>query len=890
MILPINSPYATLENAGGKGTNLSKLSRAGLPIPDGFIITTDAYHNFIAENDLMGKILDRVSTIPSRNPSALEDAAREIRSWFTNATIPLYLTSQVLDAYKMLGGTPVAVRSSATAEDLSDLSFAGQQDTFLNVIGQESLLTAVVDCWSSLWTARAIGYRARNGISHDEVSIAVLIQKMVPAEVSGIMFNANPLTGLRSETVIDAAFGLGEALVGGHVEPDHYVVDIVKQEILTKKIGTKEITILGKPGGGVQRTKSASAQVQALSDEHILKLARLGDRIEAIYGFPQDIEWAWADGEFQLLQARPITSLYPVPESMGSDPLRVMLSFATIQGILEPITPLGQDAIRLIFAGGASLFDVQVTHETLGLIKISGQRLWVDITAGLHHPLGARAIPRFFSVVDPTTVPVFVKLKDEPNLGMGKGRIHLSTIRKLAFFALPMIRNILRITRSPEGKAEQIQQNSQEKIAELRVKSELSQGDRSTLTHWVRVFRELYDAFPYAVPNIFSGAGAGLIPFFLLNRLANHLTGSTDLALTITRSLPHNVTLEMDLLLWETACAIRSDVEAYQHFQSSSAEQLSAEYLEGKLPESAQKVIARFLGKYGMRGIGEIDIGRPRWREDPQEIMQTIQSYLQIKDCSQTPDAIFKRGEKAAEAAILELEAAAQKTFAGKLKSRIIRGTARLVRNLAGLRESPKFHIIQMMGIIRQGFLECGKDLVSKEIFAQVDDLFFLYLTELDALARGEQRNWKAIIADRREIYAREMFRARIPHLLLSDGRVFYAGITSTDGVKSDLQGHPVSPGAVEGVVRVVLDPHDAQLTPGEILVCPATDPAWTPLFLAASGLIMETGGMMTHGAIVAREYGIPAVVGVDRATTLLCTGQRIRLDGSTGEIFFGNN
>jgi pyruvate,water dikinase len=526
---------------------------------------------------------------------------------------------------------------------------------------------------------------------------------MVPAEVSGVVFTANPLSGLRSEFVIDAIFGLGEALVGGHVEPDHYIVDIVKQEILTKKIGAKEITLLGKPGGGVQHTRSASAQVQALSDEHILKLARLGDRIEAIYGFPQDIEWAWADGEFQLLQARPITSLYPLPVSMGSDPLRVMLSFATIQGILEPITPLGQDAIRLIFAGGASLFDVQVTHETLGLIKISGERLWVDITAGLHHPLGARAIPRFFSVVDPTTVPVFVKLKYEPNLGMGKGRIRLKTLRKLASFALPMIMRMLRILRSPEGKAEQIQQNSQEKIAELRVKSEPPQGERSTLTHWIRVFHELYDAFPYAVPNIFSGAGAGLIPFFLLNRLANHLTGSTDLALTITRSLPYNVTLEMDLLLWETARAIRSDVKAFQHFQSSSAEQLSAEYLESKLPGSGQEVIARFLEKYGMRGLGEIDIGRPRWSEDPQEIMQTILSYLQIKDGSQAPDAIFKRGEEAAEAAIIEMESATRKTFAGKLKARIIRSAARRVRNLAGLRESPKFHIIQMMGIIRQG-------------------------------------------------------------------------------------------------------------------------------------------------------------------------------------------
>ena len=291
-----------------------------------------------------------------------------------------------------------------------------------------------------------------------------------------------------------------------------------------------------------------------------------------------------------------------------------------------------------------------------------------------------------------------------------------------------------------------------------------------------------------------------------------------------------------------------------------------------------------------MRGLGEIDIGRPRWREDPTDVMQTIQSFLQIKDESQAPDAIFHRGEQAAEAAIYELESTARKTFAGRLKARIIRAAARRVRALAGLRESPKLYIIQMMGIIRQGLLESGEDLVSAGTLDRADDLFYLYLSELDTLAQGEAQDWKSLVAVRRSNYARELSRGLIPHLLLSDGRAFYEGSTPTEGEGSHLRGSPVSPGAVEGVVRVVLDPHSAQLTPGEILVCPATDPAWTPLFLAANGLIMETGGMMTHGAIVAREYGIPAVVGVHQATTLLQTGQRIQLNGSSGEIFLVND
>jgi len=890
MILPLNSPDAQLENAGGKGANISKLIRSGLPIPDGFIITTEAYCKFIEANNLGDRILQRVTKIQSQDSAALVDASEDIHSWFSNSITPSQIITQVVDAYSMLGSSPVAVRSSATAEDLPDVSFAGQQDTFLNIIGEKALLTAVVDCWSSLWTARAIGYRARNLISHDEITLAVIVQEMVPAEVSGVMFTANPLTGLRSEFVIDAILGLGEALVGGHVEPDNYVLDIAKQEIFSKKIGAKEIAILGKPGGGVRKTTSDASQFQALPDEQMLKLARLGDQIEAIYEFPQDVEWAWADGELFVLQSRPITSLFPLPDGMGAHPLRVMGSFAAIQGILEPITPLGQDAIRLIFAGGASLFDIRVTHETQGIIKLTGERLWVDLTAGLHHPLGARVIPKFFSAVDPTIIPALSKLYAEPKVRAGKGHLRLSTLRKLAFFALPMIMRIVGYMLAPEGKVEQIQQNSQKEIADIKAKSESSPGESSTLSKRVEIFRELYNAFPYAVPKMASGAGAGLIPFYLLNRLSSHLTGSTDLALTITRGLPHNVTTEMDLILWETAHAIRSDSDAFQYFKNTSAEMLSNEYMQGKLPGSAQEAISSFLERYGMRGLGEIDIGRARWREDPTDVMHTIQSYLQIKDESHAPDAIFRHGEQAAEAAINELESAARKTFAGRLKARIIRVGAGRVRALAGLRESPKLHIIQMMGIIRQGLLDSGEDLVSAGTLDRADDLFYLYLSELDTLAQGEAQDWKSLVAVRRSNYARELSRGLIPHLLLSDGRAFYEGITPTEGEGSHLRGSPVSPGAVEGVVRVVLDPHSAQLTPGEILVCPATDPAWTPLFLAASGLITETGGMMTHGAIVAREFGIPAVVGVHQATTLLQTGQRIQLNGSSGEIFLVND
>jgi len=823
IILPLHTNNATLALVGGKGANLAKLAQAGFPVPGGFLVTTEAYRNYVQANHLESLIQNRLTNLQPEDPTSLRSTSNQIRVWFSQGTIPPELTVIFKDAYASLKERPVAVRSSATAEDLPELSFAGQQDTFLNVVGEEALLRAVVDCWSSLWTARAIGYRSRNEIPHQEVALCVAVQEMVPAETSGVLFTANPLSGLRTETVIDATLGLGEALVSGQVEPDHYVVDTAEGLITSKTLGTKAIAIRGLAGGGVITEKTGAPGRQALPDEQIMALTELGAQVAAIYQFPH-------------------------------------------------------------------LFGFDVTHKTQGVIKIAGERLWGDFTAVLRHPLGQRVAPNVFSEIDPCVLPALDMLSDDVRLGAGTGRLRPSTLVRLARFAIPMFVRVLRSWRSPERRAEHIQRESDREIAKLQAQSEVPNEKRPSLDPSIALYRQIYAAFPYAVPQIVSGLVAGLVPFFILRKIANQLTGSGDLALELTRGLPNNVTTEMDLTLWETAQTIRADTSARQHMQSATPEELADEYLSDQLPPSAQQVIAGFMKRYGMRGLGEIDIGRARWREDPTHIMGVLRSYLQIEEQSLAPDAIFERAENEAEAAITELEAAARGTFAGALKARIIRAAARRVRALAGLRESPKFHIVQMMGIVRQSLLHSGQSLVQAGVIKNPDDLFYLYLDELEALASAEKRDWKALVAGRRANYQLEMLRVQLPRLLLSDGRVFFEGVTSPVEEDDILRGSPVSPGVVEGVVRVVLDPRHADLTPGEILVCPATDPAWTPLFLAASGLVMEVGGMMTHGAIVAREYGIPAVVGVHQATTRLETGQRIQVNGSTGEIVLKNS
>ena len=300
----------------------------------------------------------------------------------------------------------------------------------------------------------------------------------------------------------------------------------------------------------------------------------------------------------------------------------------------------------------------------------------------------------------------------------------------------------------------------------------------------------------------------------------------------------------------------------------------------------AQTAVSQFLDDYGMRGVGEIDLGRPRWRETPQPVMETLRSYLHIP-AAQAPDMMFAEGAKGAETAVAELVKALRHTRRGWLKARLARFAASRMRALAGMRETPKFVVIRLFGFIRAALLEQGAQLAAQGVLSRADDVNFLTPAELRRIAEGEVAGWTAVVQERRAANARELKRRQIPRLMLSDGHAFYDGMGA--GAEGDLVGSPVSPGVVEGRVRVVLSPNGAQLAPGEILVCPATDPAWTPLFLAAGGLVMEVGGMMTHGSVVAREYGIPAVVSVHEATTRLQTGQLIRVDGSAGTIVILN-
>lgn len=895
-VLPLHSKEATLETVGGKGASLARLVRAGFPVPDGFMIPTTAYIYYVASNDLKKRILSTLADLSFDEPATSQEASAKIRAWFLVENTDDGWTARIRRAYADLGGGPVAVRSSATAEDLPEMSFAGQQETFLNIVGEQMLFEAIVNCWSSLWTARAISYRSRNNVPHEDVALSVIVQLMVQSEASGVLFTANPLTGKRSETAIDATFGLGEALVGGLVEPDHYVVDSASGEIIQKNLGGKALTILGVAGGGVITEDADAAERQAIPDDVILQLTELGQRVSALVHSPQDIEWAWSEDQLHLLQSRPITSLYPIPD-VPADPLHVFISFAAIQGLLVPVTPLGQDVMKLVFAGGAKIFKFDLTQETQRALFSAGERLWVNISPFLRNSLGRKALSGALPAVAPGVAQTIDLLLDDPRLAVGRGGLRLSTFRRLAGFLLPSMRRVIRLWRNPERERERITRLMDKTVRQAKTRSVVTGDTWDVLAQRLEILHDAHDIFPdVVIPQGITPVVAAMVPFFGIMRRfsaqAAEASGNPAFALAyleIARGLPHNVTTEMDLALWQVAQTILTDSESSKLFQNTSASDLATRYLQANLPSSVQKSIANFFERYGARGVGEIDIGLPRWGEDPTHIMQVLQSYMQIKDPDKAPDAVFARAAKSAEQAATHLESAVRQMHGGFIKSRLLRWAISRYRALAGMREAPKFFAIRMLNIIRQGLLQSGQELVESGLLEQPDDLFFLTIRELDELHESNvhplTRALQLRIAERRANYQREHLRKQIPRVLLSDGRTYYEGVRAPEGQEGAIIGDPVSPGQVEGTARVILDPHSSQLAPGEILVCPGTDPAWTPLFLTASGLIMEVGGMMTHGSVVAREFGIPAVVGVHQATERIKTGQRLRVNGSTGEI-----
>ncbi|MBW5248583.1 phosphoenolpyruvate synthase [Streptomyces sp. P01-B04] len=844
---------------GGKGAHLGGLSQIeGVRVSPGFCVTTDAFRRVMAEVPSIGDRLDQLSRLNPDDRETIRTLSAQIRRTIEGIAIPGDLAAAITGRLARLGDRAAcAVRSSATAEDLPTASFAGQQDTYLNVLGPAAILQHISRCWASLFTERAVTYRQRNGIDHRTVHMAVVVQQMAFPEAAGILFTADPVTGNRKVATVDAGFGLGEALVSGLVNPD--VFKVRDGEVVARTIAAKERAVLALPDGG---TKEVAIGVErqeqpALTDAQVVRLVGLGRRIEAHFGRPQDIEWCLVDDGFQIVQSRPITTLFPVPETDDEDN-HVYVSVGHQQMMTDPMKPLGFSMWQRTA--------MVAMHE-------AGGRLFVDVTGRLASPAGRAALLEVMGKGDPLVRDALETVLDRddfvpslPDTAPGKPPAGGAPAPIETDPAI--VTDLIEVSRASVAALER----------DIRTKTGPALFD-FLLEAFEEHKRVLGDRVSMQVIM------AGMEATWWLNDRLEEWLGEKNAADTLTLSAPDNVTSEMGLALLDVADVIRPRPEVVdflrgvEHVRDDAFLDELAKVTGG--PE-AREAIEAYLDRYGMRCVGEIDITRPRWRERPTTLVPVILDNVRNFGRG-AAGRRFEEGRQRAQKKEQEVLSRLRVLPDGDQKADEAKRMIDRVRTFIGYREYPKYGIVSRTFVYKQALLREAERLVEDNVLRDKEDVFYLTFQEFHDVVRSNRLDERLI--QRRKDALRSYHALTPPRVLTSDGEALTGAYRRDDVPAGALTGVPVSAGTIEGRARVILDMSEADLEAGDILVTAFTDPSWSPLFVGIAGLVTEVGGVMTHGAVIAREYGLPAVVGVEQATRLIRDGQRIRVHGTDGYV-----
>jgi len=775
--------------------------------------------------------LDRLSRLNPDDRESVRTLSAEIRRRVEGVAIPDAVGAEIANALARLGEqSAYAVRSSATAEDSPTASFAGQQDTYLNVVGQAAILQHVSRCWASLFTERAVTYRLRHGFGHQKTDMAVVVQHMVSPDAAGIVFTADPVTSNRKVVTVEASFGLGDALVSGLVNADVYKV---------------------RNGGIIDKTVATKP---ALTDAQVVRLAQLGRQIEAHFGSPQDIEWCLVDDGFVIVQSRPITTLFPIPD-VGDQENHVYVSVGHQQMMTDAIKPLGLSVFQL---------------TALPRMYEAGGRLYVDVTQRLASTASRAGLVEGLGRSDPLIGDALQNLIDRgdfipsrPNEAPGEP---------------PTGGPPAPIETNPAIVTDLIERN-RASVAALQLDIETKSGSELfdfILADIQELKRILFDP---RSQQVYMGA---MEATWWLNEQLLAWLGEKNAADTLTQSVPHNVTSEMGLALLDVADVIRQhpDVVAFLEHVDDDGFLDELDKLDGG--REAGDAIRDYLNMYGMRCVGEIDITRPRWSERPGTLVPVIVGNIKNFE----PGAAQRRFEQGRQEASTKEQELLQRLRGlpdGETKAEEAKRMIDRVRTFIGYREYPKYGMISRYFIYKRALLEEAERLVRADVLRQREDIFYLTFQELHDVVRTNQLDGQ-LITRRKDLF-RSYQALTPPRVLTSDGEAVAGAYRRDDLPTGALVGLAVSAGTVEGRARVILDVAQADLEPGDILVTAYTDPSWSPLFVAITGLVTEVGGLMTHGAVIAREYGLLAVVGVEHATRLIRDGQQIRLHGTDGYV-----
>lgn len=849
---------------GGKGAALGELCKIeGVKVPIGFCVTTKAYKKITDNNDELKYLIDELSHLKIEDRDKIRELGNKIRLAIERISVPEDIERAITEYLKRFGeNNGYAVRSSATYEDLPTNSFAGQQDTYLNIIGKSSILTHISKCWASLFTERAIIYRIQNGFKHHKALLSVIVQKMVYPEISGILFTADPVTSDRKVVSIDASFGIGESLVSGKVNPDTYKVRngrIISKIVSVKK---KAVHALKNGGTGEDDIEPDKQNQQVLTDEQILKLNQIARNIEKHFGCPQDIEWCLANNEFYIVQSRPITTLFPIPDE-GTQENHVYVSVGHQQMMTDPIKPLGLSFFLL---------------TTNAPMRKAGGRLFVDVTYMLQSPSGRETLLNNMGQHDPL-------IKDA-----------LMTIIEREDYIKPLLEDKKeqdgKNNRAvPTGGVAQIEINpsivddlikkSQASIEELKKTIQSKSGvelldfikeDIGTLK------KLLFD--PQSMSVIMAAMNASA----WINAKMLEWLGEKNAADVLTQSVPNNITSQMGLDLLDVADIIRPYPQIIEYLQKVKEDNFLDELKEFKGGQEVRDAIISFLSKYGMRCSGEIDITKPRFSEKPVMLVPMILSNINNFEPGESKRK-FEQGLNEALDKEKELLDRLSSLPDGDEKVRETKKKIELVRNFIGYREYPKYFMVSRYFDYKQALLKEADKLKRMNVIEKIEDIYYLTFEELREVVLTNQLDYRII--DQRKGEYKIYEKLTPPRVITSDGEIVRGRYRRENIPDGAIAGLPVSSGIAEGRARVILNLEDANLENGDILVTAFTDPSWTPLFVSIKGLITEVGGLMTHGAVIAREYGLPAVVGVENATKLIKDGQRIRVNGTEGYVEF---
>ena len=875
-----------LPRIGGKAAHLGELIAAGLPVPSGFVVTTDACQRFMQSDPRIEHWLEILTRCDARDLTALRAATEELRQQLSAIVVPGDVADAIASAMSRESGGAWAVRSSATVEDLPEASFAGQHDSFLNVLGRDAVLGAVKSCWLSLFSERAISYRMRKGVVAGRAQMAVIVQQLIATDAAGVMFTADPVGGDSDSILIEAAFGLGETVVQGKVTPDRIEVSRSKLQVVRRETGLKQVRIVAaKDGVCEQPLAGEKAGVPALDNEMATKLAQLGLKAERLLGSPVDVEWGLYKRELWLLQARAVTTLQPAlqPGRGTSFEDRQVWTNANVGEVLpDVVTPITWSLLRTLLHEGLDHFlraaGFQVRDEQwFGMIA---GRVYLNFST-------ICALVRFIPILGKQSVEDLLGGRQDTMLALKQINISKADLPRIeinyweAATGLPALalRCLFFTTRRGEMAVQLVRRAN----ADLALVKPASLPDDELLSmtlHSSSVPAIVLDAS--VLDTFIIGSSYTAVLFGLCERwfgaegrsMANRLqagVGDMDSAVA-----GHDL-----WLLAEQAAAgpeVKSVLPGERTFAALAAQ------LEGS--QSGRAFLAgwnSFMHRHGHHTRGEIELFNPRWAECPDFVLDLVRGYVEAINAGR-PGPVVRQDVLAGERVALENQCI------GRLKNPLKRAIFRLVLHRAqrggGFRENIKSELVRRFALVRRLLLELGRRLAARGRLADENDIFFLEIEELQSGSLWDQgTGLRTLVAGRRTLYEQNL-KINPPAVIVGrfDPRTFVPD--AIDRGTKVFHGLGVSAGIARGRARVILrSDANERVQPGEILVAPFTDPGWTPYFIAAAGIVMDLGGRLSHGSIIAREYGIPAVVNVGPATQIIQTGQWIEVDADRGVV-----